>query len=1280
MSCFRIGYRVIALVAVFVVVPPANAVDQLPPDDPAQEFAASWAGVTRLDVQSIDRAAVAEEDLDRAARDLPPRFAIPKPVSAKPESVGSWDVTEDGAHRWRLRIAAPDALSVNLGFSRFHMPSGGRLTLYDAEARQPFRSFTELDNEPHGELWTPPVPGAELLLEVIVPASERSRLEIELASVNYGYRPFGPGTDAAALSGSCNVDVICPEGDDWRLEIPSVGVISTGGSTFCTGFMVNNTSQDLTPFFMTAAHCGINSGNASSLVVYWNYENSTCRPPGSPASGGPGDGSLSTFQTGSFFRSSYSPSDMTLVELDDDPDPAWNLSWAGWDRSTGDHLSAVAIHHPNTDEKRISFENDPTATTSYLGTTSPGDGTHVRVIDWDLGTTEPGSSGSPLFNQDHRVIGQLHGGGAACGNNDSDYYGRFSLSWTGGGSNATRLSNWLDPTSTGATAVDTLSGGGMSVAPAGDVLHIGLVGGPFSNPSVVYTLTNPTPDPVDYKVSLTSSFGVLLDGATADVTGTLAALGGTVDVTVSLGAAIDALPAGVYLEDVVFQDMTNGLSTTRRHTVEIGQTRIAVTPAFNLETGGPLGGPFTGSQVYTVTSERPTPVTVEVSANQPWVTLNGSDTPIILNLSGVGDFDTVTVAIGPDAHSLSAGIYGATVSFVNLNDGAGDALRTVTLDVGRIVYASTDTPKAINDNLTTTSNITVADNYCIGDINVDIDITHTYIGDLIVELRSPANTVVRLHNRTGSSADDILQTYDDEGFAPDGPGALSNFDFEASAGIWTLTVSDNAGGDVGTLNSWALRIAPAGDVCPPQAHNMSLVVNQGDPVDIDLSGAGTSGEPLDFIIESLPAAGVLSDPNGGTINSVPYTLLANGNKVHYEPQAAQRRASGVPEPIFAYPGDFDEFLFSVDDGQASATATVALAADPGWSRQGQWAFGIPTGGGTNGGDPTSGHTGLNVFGYNLNGNYANNMSATYLTTGAHDCTNLMGTELRFRRWLGMESSQFDQATIQISTNGSTWSTVWAHSGASFNEATWSLQTYNISAAADGQPTVYIRWGIGPTDGSVTYPGWNLDDIEIWGIDLGATVDPPLAAPPPHDGPKNRYLSFVPNNGTNAVAFRVDMTAGPGGAMSVGWVDTPDGSGIALLAPTPVTRVWNEPLVHVGACGIVPVAVYDIVATPDGVVFSDPLAVATILEPSPKLWGDTVGDFAGSWNGPNGLVNVNDFLAAVQKFQGTAGAPHLTWVDVHDEVPNAVINFTDVFQLLKAFQGDAYPFSLPANCP
>ncbi len=394
----------------------------------------------------VDRQAVALEDEQREAAGLAPRFAIANPVSVTPQTDGVWEKIGDDVLVWRLRVSSPGAESLNLGFTRYHMPEGGRLFIYSSDLARVLRPFTHVDNAQHGELWTPILPTDDIVVEVTIPASVRDELELELASINVGYRGFSKvGADK---SGLCNIDVVCPEGDSWWDEIPSVAVISTGGSLFCTGFMVNNTSEDQTPYFQTAYHCGIRSYNAASLVTYWNYETSSC--------GGTPNGSLSDWQSGSYFRAEYSTSDFTLVEMDSAPNPDWGVTFAGWDRSGADASMAVGIHHPSCDEKRISFEYDSTTTTSYLGTSVPGDGTHVRLIDWDLGTTEGGSSGSPLFNQNHHAIGQLHGGYAACGNDSSDWYGKFSVSWTGGGTSSSRLSTWLDPGSTGVTSLDTL--------------------------------------------------------------------------------------------------------------------------------------------------------------------------------------------------------------------------------------------------------------------------------------------------------------------------------------------------------------------------------------------------------------------------------------------------------------------------------------------------------------------------------------------------------------------------------------------------------------------------------------------------------------------------------------------------------------------------------------------------------------------------------------------------------------------------------------------------------
>ncbi len=420
----------------------------------------------------LDLARIGEEDAARDGLGLPPRFAIPQRVSITPAKNGTWENLGNGQMLWRLRVVGREGTtSLNLGFTRFKMSPRGRLLLYSTDGTQVSRPFTAADNEAHGELWTPVITTNDLIVELTVPKRERQAVDLKLGWVNQGYRGFGTiSAESYNKSGSCNMDVEClGTGDTWRDEMRAVGVISTGGSTFCTGSLVNDTANDRKMYFMTANHCGITSGNAASLVAYWNYQNSFCRTPGSAASGANGDGSLTQFHTGSFFRAASSPSDFTLVELDDPPVTAYNHHWAGWDRSTGNHTCTAAapcssIHHPSTDEKRITYVITDMVSTSYSGTTSPGNGTHLWA-KWATdppgpftvpGVTEPGSSGSPLYNSAGRFVGQLHGGPSACGatgNNLSDYYGRFSVSWTGGGTNSTRLSNWLDAGNTGATAI-----------------------------------------------------------------------------------------------------------------------------------------------------------------------------------------------------------------------------------------------------------------------------------------------------------------------------------------------------------------------------------------------------------------------------------------------------------------------------------------------------------------------------------------------------------------------------------------------------------------------------------------------------------------------------------------------------------------------------------------------------------------------------------------------------------------------------------------------------------
>jgi lysyl endopeptidase len=431
---------------------------------------------------AVDVARLRAQDVERAARDLAPRYAQPVRVDLTPANAGQWEDVDASTVVWRLRVESRGALSLNFGFDRYAMPAGGRMLIYPAALTRTtatpgaVREFTSADNEAHGQLWTPVVTGEEAVIEVVLPRAAKDQLQLHLVQVGHDYVGFHRmarqlrDVEAQGTSGSCNVDVVCPEGNNHREQIRSVAVISTGGSLFCTGSLVNNTAGDGKLLFLTANHCGIASANAPSLVTYWNFENATCRVVGSSQNGQDGDGTLDDFLTGSNFRAASSPSDFTLVELDDPAPSAFNLYLSGWDRRSIDFASATGIHHPNVAEKRISHSYTATTTTSYNNPSVPGNGTHIHVF-WTpgIGVTEPGSSGSPLFSPEKRVIGQLHGGPSSCTATDkSDYYGRLSVSWSGGGTSGTRLSNWLDPGNTGAQFIDgreAIGGGGGGTPP-----------------------------------------------------------------------------------------------------------------------------------------------------------------------------------------------------------------------------------------------------------------------------------------------------------------------------------------------------------------------------------------------------------------------------------------------------------------------------------------------------------------------------------------------------------------------------------------------------------------------------------------------------------------------------------------------------------------------------------------------------------------------------------------------------------------------------------------------
>jgi len=403
---------------------------------------------------------------------------------------GQWTQMFDGSWEYNLRLSSKNATSLNVGMQDFFLPPSAQLWVSSDDQSIMRGPYDGSYNQKHGFFWLGDIPTDHMNVRITVSDEEKQYLSFKVSNVSRGfYRywidPSYLSDGLANKSGSCNVDVACPEGNDWESQINSVGRYSFThpvlGGLLCSGQLINNTAQDGVPLFSSADHCGYSDLDtgiqfslsekqnvAASIALIWNYQSLTCRAPGSSQSGVQiSTNGFNNRQSGATYLASNNTSDFALVRLNTTPNQNFGLEYTGWDRRDIAPDSAVAIHHPSGHAKRISFENDALSITDYLST-SRGSGTHLRVADWDLGTTEIGSSGSGLWNSDQLFVGQLEGGAAACGNDAADWYGRLYISWDNGSDAQSRMRDWLDPIDTGQ---QTLQGTGGCEAPTVSIVN-----------------------------------------------------------------------------------------------------------------------------------------------------------------------------------------------------------------------------------------------------------------------------------------------------------------------------------------------------------------------------------------------------------------------------------------------------------------------------------------------------------------------------------------------------------------------------------------------------------------------------------------------------------------------------------------------------------------------------------------------------------------------------------------------------------------------------------------
>ncbi|QQX75374.1 MULTISPECIES: T9SS type A sorting domain-containing protein [Aequorivita] len=403
-------------------------------------------------------------DLDKS---LPWRYGIERPIVLNMERNGLWTVLPNGGKIWQATIKSPGALNLSVNFDDFFLPLGSRLQLFNQDRTDVTRTYTNSQNRIGGQIGTWFVEGDVIWIEYYQPPGIQGTPRLQINSVIHGYRmgrvsALLEGNRGMNDSGACNYDVNCPIGSDFDpnkdIVKKAVALLNLGNGYLCSAALLNNAQNDKTPYLLTANHCLENS-NPALWTVRFNWVS-----PSPVCATGEESGDIQTNFTisGAELKAKNSFSDFALVELFDAIPESWDVVFAGWDNTDNNPEFEVGIHHPNGDIMKVCRDDSGATKVDANGTQVwlIGGGAHGSGDGWEIGTTESGSSGSPLFNENGKIIGQLYAGQSACNgqenNKDYDVYGRFGVSWSSGNTPETRLQDWLDPNNTGLTSIETL--------------------------------------------------------------------------------------------------------------------------------------------------------------------------------------------------------------------------------------------------------------------------------------------------------------------------------------------------------------------------------------------------------------------------------------------------------------------------------------------------------------------------------------------------------------------------------------------------------------------------------------------------------------------------------------------------------------------------------------------------------------------------------------------------------------------------------------------------------
>lgn len=404
---------------------------------------------------NMDKQSFEEKEITKNCDAMAFAQFLPVNISLKDER---WQKTKtgDGMMVYRLAIKSENAQAVGAYFSQVNIPIGAKLFVYSSDHQQLLGAFTSFNNKESAFLPTEYIIGDELAIEYMEPLEVVGKGYFIVNELLYAYRGINTFNDRSGFgsAGACEVNVNCLEGNNKTKQRDAVlRILVKSGSmgTWCSGTLVNNTSEDRAPYVLTADHCGKNASVSEhhQWVFYFDYQSVGCE---NPVIEPDHQTMVGCMEIASSSNTGELGSDFYLVRLEDDIPEHYDPYFIGWNRDGLGSSRGYTIHHPRGDIKKISHYTQPLVDGNYQGGIFNGFWeVHWSETESGYGVTEGGSSGSPIFDKNGYLIGTLTGGQAACNNPSApDYYGKFSVHWESNGTEIDeQLAYWLDPNNTG---------------------------------------------------------------------------------------------------------------------------------------------------------------------------------------------------------------------------------------------------------------------------------------------------------------------------------------------------------------------------------------------------------------------------------------------------------------------------------------------------------------------------------------------------------------------------------------------------------------------------------------------------------------------------------------------------------------------------------------------------------------------------------------------------------------------------------------------------------------